>query len=84
MASRELMLRVVTALVLAPLVLAALLALPTPWFALFLLLFIALAAWEWAALSRLVGGARVAFLALVAAAAASLWWLDSIRLPVVV
>lgn len=80
-ASRELLLRIATALVMAPLVLAALLALPTPWFAAFLLPFIAVGAWEWASLSRLAGPVRVLFLAAVAGVVTALWYVEAIRMP---
>lgn len=84
MASRELLQRIATALVLAPLVLAALLALPTHWFALFLLSFISLAAWEWASINRFTGTVRMVFFAAIACASAMLWWLEFTRLPLLV
>lgn len=43
--------RVVTALLLAPLVMGAVLLLPTPWFALLMALFVAMGAWEWSGLA---------------------------------
>lgn len=82
--SRELGLRIATALVLAPLVLVALLALPSPWFAVFLLPFVAAGLWEWASLSGLTGASRVAFLAASVALGATLWWLQPLRVPLLV
>lgn len=70
--------RVITALVLAPLAVAAILWLPTPAFALALAVVILLGAWEWAALTGLdsVAG-RVAYLALVALLLVALWLIPS-------
>jgi len=54
MADNALKRRLVTALVLVPLVVAGVLLLPNPLFALMLALFVAAAAWEWTALGGLV------------------------------
>ncbi len=66
--------RVLTAFVLGPLVIAAVLLLPTQAFAAFLGLVALGAAWEWGTLAGLDGGsARAAFLALVALCLLLLW-----------
>ena len=66
--------RVVTAFVLGPVVMAAVLLLPTPGFAAFLGLVALGAAWEWGALAGLEGRpARAAFVALAALGLLLLW-----------
>jgi phosphatidate cytidylyltransferase len=64
--------RVAAAAVLVPVVVAAVLALPTPAFAVVFGVFALLAAREWPLVARLTGGARALFFAGVAAAAALL------------
>ncbi len=69
-----LMQRVATALVLAPLAIAAILWLSTPEFALLLAVVILLAAWEWTALAGIDAmPGRLAYLALIAVLLALLW-----------
>lgn len=65
--------RVATALVLAPVFLAALFLLPAPLFALFLGLILLLGVWEWGDLCGLDGIRRVVWLALVTALAAAVY-----------
>lgn len=65
--------RTLTAVLLAPLVVAAVLLLPTPWVALVLALVVVLAAWEWAALAGVGGAGRWAYPGLIAAGMALLW-----------
>lgn len=66
--------RTITALSLVPLVIAAILWLPTPAFALVVGAVMAIAAWEWCALAGLVPrAARVAYLALLALVMVALW-----------
>jgi phosphatidate cytidylyltransferase len=73
-ASQALRQRILTALVLGPSVLAAVLWLPTGWLALVLGLVILLGAWEWAALAGVVAfPARFGYLGLVILAAVGLW-----------
>lgn len=53
--------RVITALILAPLAIWAILALPTAWFALLMGLIVVMGAWEWTRLVGLTGGGRVVY-----------------------
>lgn len=71
--------RVITALLLLPLVLGPIIFLPTIWvYALFSVIAL-LAAWEWSALMGLASrAARAGYLLLVAGALALGWWLDAI------
>lgn len=66
--------RIITALVLVPLVVAGVLWLPTPWFALVLAFFVVIGAWEW---SRLAGidstAGRLGFVVILAAWLTLLW-----------
>lgn len=72
--------RVVTAFVLGPLVIAAVLLLPTPAFAVFLALVVLGAAWEWGGLAGIDSApARVPFLASVALCLLLLWLLPQWR-----
>ncbi|WP_242513395.1 phosphatidate cytidylyltransferase [Halochromatium salexigens] len=68
--------RVLTALLLAPLVMGAVLLLPSPWFAGLMALFVAMAAWEWSALAgfgaRLV---RAGYMALILLCLPLVWLL---------
>jgi phosphatidate cytidylyltransferase len=67
--------RTLTALILGPAVMGAVLWLPTSAFALFLALVVLLGAWEWAGLTGIDStAARVAYLALVAAIIVLLWF----------
>ncbi len=67
--------RVVTALILAPLVVAAVLFLPTPLFALVLAVVVGLGAWEWARLAGLPSGQkRQAYVVLVIFFLGLVWW----------
>ncbi|TVS16096.1 MAG: phosphatidate cytidylyltransferase [Gammaproteobacteria bacterium] len=75
--------RVVTALILAPLFLAALFLLPHPLFAVFLGLILLLAAWEWAALCQLGGTGRVVALGVCSVLAALVLLTEMLR-PVAV
>lgn len=66
--------RVLTALVIVPLPIVAVLLLPTPYLALCLGLILLLGAWEWAALAGIDAQARrVAYVALVAVFMVALW-----------
>jgi phosphatidate cytidylyltransferase len=70
--------RVLTAVLLAPLVMLAVLLLPTIWLALSLMLFVAMASWEWVALAGFrARGARVLYVGLVLATLVLLWWAPS-------
>ncbi len=72
--------RVVTAFVLGPLVIAAVLLLPTPAFAVFLALVVLSAAWEWGGLAGIESvAARVPFIASVALCLLLLWLLPQWR-----
>lgn len=80
--------RILTALVLVTLVVAAVLLLPTPSLALSLALVVGLAAWEWTALAGIASsGGRMAYLALVAGCLLLLWqdplrpWLPFVLIP---
>jgi len=67
--------RIITALILLPLVLGAIYLLPLPAFAAAFWLIVAAAGWEWAALAGLEGGvARGAFVLVLALGAMGLWW----------
>lgn len=69
--------RVITALLLLPLVLGPIIFLPTPWVYTVFSVIALLAAWEWSALMGLVSrAARAAYVLLIAAALASGWLLD--------
>ena len=50
--------RIITALILLPLVLGAIFYLSTPWFALAIAIPVALGAWEWANILKRYGGNR--------------------------
>jgi phosphatidate cytidylyltransferase len=66
--------RTLTALVLAPLVLASVLYLPTGWLALVLAVVVLMGAWEWTTLAGLSApGGRGGYLGLVALGLAALW-----------
>ncbi|WP_295456119.1 phosphatidate cytidylyltransferase [uncultured Thiodictyon sp.] len=68
--------RVVTAFILGPLVMGAVLWLPASAFAVFMALVVLIGAWEWAGLSGLSARvAQVAYVILVAVGLASLWFL---------
>jgi len=68
--------RIITALILLPLVLGAIFYLPTPWFALAMVVPVAIAAWEWANIMGIAGQAgRCAYGALVVAGLALEYWL---------
>lgn len=72
--------RTVTAFVIGPLVIAAILLLPTPGFALFVGLLLLAGAWEWAALGGLERAPeRVAFVALILAGLVALWVFEPVR-----
>ncbi|EXJ15019.1 Phosphatidate cytidylyltransferase [Imhoffiella purpurea] len=81
--------RTLTAVVLGPLVIAAVLWLPTPAFALFFGLVVMGAGWEWCGLAGLVSlPQRAAYLALIAACMGLLWpqadwrlWLIGLSVP---
>lgn len=87
--------RIITALILLPLVLGALFFLDTPWFALAMVIPVAIGAWEWSNIMGLVSGAqRALYIALVVAGLAVeyllqldavlflaiLWWIIAIAL----
>ncbi len=66
--------RVLTAVLLAPLVMVGVLLLPTLWLALLMAGFVAMAAWEWSGLAGFDGqAARAGFVALVLLCLTSLW-----------
>lgn len=68
--------RILTALILLPLVLGAIFFLATPWFALAMVLPVAIGAWEWSNIMGLKSqSSRVLFTALVVAALALEYWL---------
>lgn len=75
--------RVITALVLLPLILVPIFTFPTPWLFVFLSAVGLIAAWEWTALMGLTQpGPRVAYLALVAALLAGVWFMSSLGLGI--
>lgn len=68
--------RLITALLLIPLVFAAVLALPTNWFSLLLALIILIGAWEWARLGGIEDKAqRLVFVVMVALLSGAIHWL---------
>lgn len=68
--------RVLTALLLAPLVMGAVLWLPTSWLALLMALFVAMAAWEWSALAGVEARlARVGYVVLMLLCLPLVWLL---------
>ena len=76
--------RTATAFTLGPLVMAAVLWLPAPGFAAFIALVILVGAWEWGGLTGIAARAgRVAYVILVAAGLASLWFAPQWRLGLV-
>ena len=73
--------RVLTAGLLAPLVMAGVLLLPTLWLALLMALFVAMAAWEWSGLAGFgAQSARAAFVALALLCLTALWLAKAYRL----
>ncbi|MDP3294537.1 MAG: phosphatidate cytidylyltransferase [Nevskia sp.] len=75
--------RVITALILVPLILGPIIFFPTYWLYLFLSAVGLLAAWEWTALMGLIQPAsRAAYLLLVALALALAWFMGTITLGV--
>lgn len=72
-----LLMRVITALVLAPLFLAGIFFLPANGFALFIGAFLLLAGWEWGGLCGFERPGRVLLSALLALAALGIWWFDA-------
>jgi phosphatidate cytidylyltransferase len=73
--------RTLTAFVLGPLVMAAVLLLPNAWFALFLAALVLGASWEWSALAGVEApAARSAFVATVGAALVGPWLVPELRL----
>lgn len=74
--------RAVTAFTLGPIVIAAVLLLPTSAFGLFIAAVLLGAAWEWCALSGIdPPGQRIAYLAVVAGTLALLWALPAWQIP---
>lgn len=74
--------RLLTAAVLAPLAVAAVLLLPAPAFALLMWLIVLLAAWEWAALAGIESAAgRAAYAGLLSLVLAALWFGHAWRGP---
>ena len=68
--------RVVTALLLAPLVMGAVLLLPNPWFAVLMALFVAMGAWEWSGLAGFDAGfARAGYMLLILLCLPLVWLL---------
>lgn len=77
--------RALTALVLGPLVIAAVLLLPTPAFALFFSAVLLIGAWEWCALSGVVDTRhRIAYQLLLVGCLALLWGWPASQLPLMV
>lgn len=75
--------RVITALILVPLILGPIIFFPTPWLYLFLSAVGLLAAWEWTALMGLTKpSSRAAYLLLVAVMLALAWFMGTIDLGV--
>jgi len=73
--------RVLTAGLLAPLVMLGVLLLPTLWLALLMALFVAMAAWEWSALAGFAGRrARASYVALSLGCLLLLWWFAATEL----
>lgn len=84
-ASSNLRRRTLTALVLGPLVIGAVLWLPTPAFAVFFALVVLISAWEWCGLAGISGiPSRAAYLAFMAIGLAALWWLPQWQVPLLV
>jgi len=80
-ASSSLRRRTLTAFLLGPLVIAAVLWLPTPGFALFFTLVVLVSAWEWCGLAGIDSRpSRVGYLALVAFAMGCLWLWPGLQL----
>lgn len=74
--------RIITALCLLPLVLAAIYLLPLTGFALVFLAVVAIAAHEWAALAGWSAqGARIGYVVALAPLAALVWWVPQLREP---
>ncbi|HEX23183.1 MAG TPA: phosphatidate cytidylyltransferase, partial [Chromatiales bacterium] len=68
--------RILTALVLVPLVVWGIIALPSTWLALLFGLFVAQGGWEWSRLMRLESsGVRLAYVALVLTGMIGGWYL---------
>jgi len=77
--------RIITALTLLPLVLAAIYLLPLAGFALVFLAVVAIAAHEWAALAGWsTQAARIGYVVALAPLAAVLWWVPPLREPLLV
>lgn len=77
--------RIITALCLLPLVLAAIYLLPLAGFALVFLAVVAIAAHEWAALAGWSAQvARLGYVAALAPLAALLWWMPQLREPLLI
>jgi phosphatidate cytidylyltransferase len=73
--------RILTALIIAPLAVAAIYLLPLGWYALFYWIVAALGLWEWAGLLGLVRGSqRVAYLGLFGVITGLSWWLQTASL----
>ena len=72
-----LLLRIATALILAPLFVLGLFGLPPGGFAQFIGAFLLLAGWEWGALCGFVGGHRVLWALALAIVAAGLWFAET-------
>lgn len=68
--------RILTALVLVPLVIWGIISLPSTWLALLFGLFMIQGGWEWSRLMKMqVGGARLAYVALVLSGMTGCWYL---------
>jgi phosphatidate cytidylyltransferase len=75
--------RIITALILLPLVLAAIYLLPLAGYAAAFWLIVAAAAWEWAALAGLEGrGIRIGYVLVLAALSLVVWWQPELRAPI--
>lgn len=84
-ASSSLLRRSVTAFLLGPLVIAVVLLLPTPAFALFFSSVLLAAAWEWCALSGITRlGQRIGYLVFLACSLLVLWLVPAWQIPLMI